>query len=142
MTIKEVAEKFDITTDTLRYYERIGLIPSVPRTASGIRDFDEVTINWVEFALCFKKAGVPLEGIVEYVKLALQGVGTEPARREILVETRENLLEKLEEIQSCLELLNHKIAVHIHSNSWMIGKQVSNKIFSRSILMLRKNIFS
>lgn len=52
-----------------------------------------------------------MEGIVEYVKLALQGVGTEPARREILVETRENLLEKLEEIQSCLELLNHKIDV-------------------------------
>ena len=71
MTIKEIAEKFDITTDTLRYYERIGLIPSVPRTASGIRDFDEVTINWVEFAHRFKKAGVPLEGIVEYVKLAL-----------------------------------------------------------------------
>lgn len=43
----------------------------MPRTASGIRDFDEVTINWVEFALRFKKAGVPLEGIVEYVKLAL-----------------------------------------------------------------------
>lgn len=111
MTIKEVAEKFDITTDTLRYYERIGLIPSVPRTASGIRDFDEVTIKWVEFALCFKKAGVPLEGIVEYVKLALQGTGTEPVRREILVETRDNLLEKLEEIQNCLELLNHKIDV-------------------------------
>lgn len=111
MTIKEVAEKFDISTDTLRYYERIGLIPSVPRTASGIRDFDEVTIKWVEFALCFKKAGVPLEGIVEYVKLALQGPGTEPARREILVETRDNLLAKLEEIQSCLKLLDHKIDV-------------------------------
>lgn len=111
MTIKEVAAKFDISTDTLRYYERIGLIPEVPRTASGIRDFDEVTIKWVEFALCFKKAGVPLEGIVEYVKLALQGTGTEPARREILVETRDNLLEKLEEIKTCLELLNHKIDV-------------------------------
>lgn len=109
MTIKEVAEKFDLTTDTLRYYERIGLIPEVPRTASGIRDFDEVTIKWVEFVLCFKKAGVPLEGIVEYVKLALQGAGTEPARREILVETRENLREKLEEIKECLALLDYKI---------------------------------
>ena len=114
----------------------------MPRTASGIRDFDEVTIKWVEFALCFKKAGVPLEGIVEYVKLALQGTGTEPARREILVETRDNLLEKLEEIQNCLELLNHKIdvvyktAVHIHNNWWMIGKRVSNKIFSSNMLML------
>lgn len=55
MTIKEVATKFDITTDTLRYYERIGLIPEVPRTAAGIRDFDEVSIKWIEFVLCFKK---------------------------------------------------------------------------------------
>ncbi len=109
MTIKEVAAKFDISTDTLRYYERIGLIPEVPRTAAGIRDFDEVTIKWVEFVLCFKKAGVPLEGIVEYVKLALQGSGTETARREILVETRENLLEKQSEIKACLELLDYKI---------------------------------
>lgn len=76
MTIKEVAEKFDITTDTLRYYERIGLIPAVPRTASGIRDFDEITVKWLEFVLCFKKAGVPLESIVEYVKLAIEGEHT------------------------------------------------------------------
>lgn len=109
MTIKEVAEKFDITTDTLRYYERIGLIPAVPRTASGIRDFDEITVKWLEFVLCFKKAGVPLESIVEYVKLAIEGDHTQEARRDILVETRDQLLEKMEEIQACLKLLDYKI---------------------------------
>ena len=48
MTIKEVSEKFDITADTLRYYERVGLIPPVARNASGNRDYQEKDVDWVE----------------------------------------------------------------------------------------------
>ena len=52
MTISEVSEKFGLTPDTLRYYERIGLIPPVPRTRSGLRDYDESSCNWIEFIKC------------------------------------------------------------------------------------------
>ena len=63
MTIKEVSEKFKISQDTLRYYERIGLIPPVSRTASGIRNYQESDLGWVEHAVCMRSAGVPIEAI-------------------------------------------------------------------------------
>ena len=57
MTIKEVCEKYDITADTLRYYERVGVIPPVTRTAGGIRNYREEDIGWVENAICGNARG-------------------------------------------------------------------------------------
>lgn len=109
MTIKEAAEKTGISIDNLRYYERIGLIPEVPRTESGIRDYDELAISWIEFAMKFKKAGVSLEAIREYIQLALQGESTKAARRDILLETKEALEKKLHDIQQTMDVINYKI---------------------------------
>ena len=69
MTIAEVSRKYDITADTLRYYERIGLIPNVPRTKSGIRDYDEESCRWIELMKCMRKAGVQIEALIEYERL-------------------------------------------------------------------------
>ena len=63
MTIKEVSEKYQITQDTLRYYERIGMIPAVPRTSGGIRNYGEADLGWIELALCMRNAGLPVESI-------------------------------------------------------------------------------
>ena len=63
MTIKEVSEKYDISQDTLRYYERVGLIPPVSRTAGGIRNYNESDLGWVEHAICMRSAGVPIEAL-------------------------------------------------------------------------------
>lgn len=76
MTIKEVSEKYGITGDTLRYYERIGMIPPVGRTAGGIRCYTDTDLSWIELVLCMRNAGLPLEAIVEYVRLY-----REPSRR-------------------------------------------------------------
>ena len=67
MTIKEVSEKYQITQDTLRYYERIGMIPAVPRTSGGIRNYGEADLGWIELALCMRNAGLPVESMIEYV---------------------------------------------------------------------------
>ena len=109
MNIKEAAEVTGISIDNLRYYERIGLIPEVPRTTSGIRDYDEIAISWIEFAMKFKKAGVSLEAIREYIQLALQGESTKAARREILLETKAGLEKKLHDIQETMDVINYKI---------------------------------
>jgi len=109
MTIKEASEKTGISIDNLRYYERIGLIPEVPRTESGIRDYDEMSISWIEFAMKFKKAGVSLEAIREYIQLALQGDSTKAARREILLETKAGLEKKLHDIQETMDVINYKV---------------------------------
>jgi MerR family transcriptional regulator, aldehyde-responsive regulator len=109
MTIKEAAQRTGISIDNLRYYERIGLIPEVQRTESGIRDYDEMAISWIEFAMKFKKAGVSLEAIREYIQLALQGESTKEARREILVETKVGLEKKLHDIQQTMDVINYKL---------------------------------
>ena len=109
MTIKEAAQRTGISIDNLRYYERIGLIPEVPRTESGIRNYDEMSISWIEFAMRFKKAGVSLEAIREYIQLAVQGLSTKDARLEILIETKAELEKKMHDMQETLDVVNYKI---------------------------------
>ena len=99
MTITEVSKKLDISQDTLRYYERIGLIPTVNRTKGGIRDYSEDDCKWVEFIKCMRSAGLPIEVLIEYVNLFQQGDETIQARKEIFIEQRRQLAEKIEEMQ-------------------------------------------
>lgn len=110
MTIKEVSEKYDISQDTLRYYERVGMIPKVNRTAGGIRDYQESDLGWVELAICMRGAGLPVEVMIEYVKLFQEGDSTIPARLELLTEQRESLLEQRKQLDSILKRLNYKIS--------------------------------
>ena len=110
MTIKEVGEKYGISQDTLRYYERVGMIPAVTRTPGGIRDYQESDLKWVELAGCMRSAGLPVEAIIEYVKLYQEGDSTIPARLQLLVEQRENLLEQRRRIDATLDRHNYKIS--------------------------------
>ncbi|MHC1723848.1 MAG: MerR family transcriptional regulator [Aminipila sp.] len=109
MTIAEVSKKYDISQDTLRYYERIGLIPVVNRTANGNRDYTEESCRWIELAKCMRSAGVPIEALIEYCALTQQGDSTIKARKELLLEERKKLLEKMEDMQKTLDRLNYKI---------------------------------
>lgn len=110
MTISEVSEKFGIPQDTLRYYERIGLIPRVNRNKSGIRDYTEQDCKWVEFILCMRNAGLPIEVLIEYVGLFQQGDSTIETRKELFIEQRRLLLKRMEDMQKTLERLDYKIA--------------------------------
>lgn len=110
MTIAEVSKKYDITQDTLRYYERVGMIPHVTRTSGGIRDYQEGDLGWVELAKCMRSAGLPVEAMIEYVKLYQEGDTTIPARLQLLIAQREALLEQQEQISATLERLNYKIS--------------------------------
>ena len=112
MKIAEVSEEYGITTDTLRYYERIGLIPPVHRTGSGIRDYNELDLRRVEFIKCMRSAGLPVEVLIEYVGLVQQGDPTIQARKEILKEQREQLAARMREMQKTLDILDHKIEVY------------------------------
>ena len=109
MTIAEVSKKYDISQDTLRYYERIGLIPAVPRTKGGIRDYDEVSCGWIEMMKCMRSAGVQIEALIEYVALFQQGDETLEARKAILIDQREQLKLRMEQMQASLDRLNDKI---------------------------------
>lgn len=110
MTIKEVSEKFGISQDTLRYYERVGLIPPVTRTSSGNRDYQESDLGWVENAVCMRNAGVPIEALIEYVKLYQMGDTTFEARRQLLQEQYDVLQEQKEQIEATMKRLAYKVS--------------------------------
>ncbi|MDK2905346.1 MAG: MerR family transcriptional regulator, aldehyde-responsive regulator [Eubacteriaceae bacterium] len=112
MTITEVSKKYNMTQDTLRYYERIGLIPAVNRTKSGMRDYTEESCGWIELAKCMRSAGIPIEALIEYCALTQQGDRTITARKELLVEERTKLLQKMEEMKKTLDKLNYKIDIY------------------------------
>ena len=109
MNIKKVSEVTGMSADTIRYYERIGLIPPVTRNQSGIRDFTEREIGLLEFVRCFRKAGVSVEALIDYVTLLEEGEGTEEARLAILKEQAEKLDARLEELRAARERLAYKI---------------------------------
>ncbi len=112
MKIAEVSEQYGISLDTLRYYERIGLIPPVTRNESGIRDYKELDVRRVEFVKCMRSAGLPIEVLIEYIGLVQRGDQTIEARKDILVEQRQLLISRMEQMQKTLDILNHKIEVY------------------------------
>jgi DNA-binding transcriptional MerR regulator len=109
MTITEVAKQYGLTADTLRYYERIGLLPGVKRTAGGIRDYSEEDCRWVEYIKCMRSAGVSVETLVEYVALFHQGAATIQARKQLLLEQRKQIVAHIEELNAVLAKLDWKL---------------------------------
>ena len=130
MTIAEVSKKFNISPDTLRYYERIGLLPPIPRTKSGIRNYNEDSCGWIELMKCMRAAGVQIEALIEYVALFRKGDETLDARRALLAEQRDQLMARMADMQTSLEKLNHKIDLYdcglmTEDHLLRIGKEVS-----------------
>lgn len=109
MNIREVSKKYDMTIDTLRYYERIGLLPKVTRNKNGYRDFSEYDENWVFYIKSMRGAGISVETLIEYVTLFQKGVETIPARKDLLLEQREELVNRISEMQAVLDRLDKKI---------------------------------
>lgn len=110
MTIREVAEKYNISQDTLRYYERVKMIPPVNRTSGGIRDYNEKDLAWLEFALCMRNAGLPIESVINYLNLYQQGSKTIPTRLELLQNQMKILEKQKSQLEATMEHLSYKIS--------------------------------
>lgn len=136
MKIHEVSEQFGISRDTLRYYERVGLIQPVSRSQSGIRDYGEADLQRIGFVKCMRNAGLPIDVLIEYLNLCEQGDATIQARKGILKKQREHLSARMSEMQQTLDLLDHKIVFyedslakqecdHTQSGTGLPGKHTS-----------------
>ena len=112
MTIAEVSKKYDLTPDTIRYYEKEGLIPRVPRNKSGIRDFDESSCRWIEFIKCMRNAGLSIEVLSKYVKLMNERPETAKERKQLLEGQREILLKRQKDINDTIDRINYKIEIY------------------------------
>ena len=104
-----MAEKEGITTHTIRYYDREGLLPLLERTESGIRKFSEEDIHWLELICCLKNSGMPLHRIKEFMNLCLQGEATCEERKQILVEHKQAILQQMKLLETSLNTVNYKI---------------------------------
>ena len=109
MTITEVSKRYGLSADTLRYYERIHLIPPVHRNANGIRNYTQEDCNWIEFAKCMRSAGISIEALIEYVAMFQQGEATRECRKQLLIEEHEKLSARIQEMQDTLKRLEMKI---------------------------------
>lgn len=112
MNISQVSQKYGLSADTLRYYEKEGLIPPVRRNESGLRDYSEQDCNWVEFIKCMRGAGLSIETLRKYVRLFNQGNRTLQKRKSLLLREREALQNRLKELQAVLKRINHKIEIY------------------------------
>lgn len=121
MTISEVSKKYNIPVDTLRYYERIGLLQNIQRKSSGLRDYSEENCKMVSFIKHMRNAGVSIEVLKKYMELYSQGNSTHNARKELLIEQREILINKLSDLQATIERLNYKIENYDNISSFQNG---------------------
>lgn len=112
MTISEVSKKYGLSADTLRYYEKEGLIPPVHRTEAGLRDYQPEDCNWVEFIKCMRGAGLSIDTLQKYVALFQKGDKTLVARKQLLLDERDRLQAQLNAMQATLKRLNYKIDVY------------------------------
>ena len=112
MQISEVAKEFGLTTDTLRYYEREGLIGPISKGKNGIRNYTEEDIKRIQFVKCMRAAGLEINFLKRYIQLFEEGDKTVKERREILVEQRKILKEKLDAMQEAYNRLNYKIDLY------------------------------
>lgn len=112
MTIKEVSKMYNLSPDTLRFYEKKGLIGPVKKTSGGIRDYEEEDLKRIEFIKCMRSAEIPVIVLKEYVDLFSAGDETIKERRKLLEEQKHILEEKIAKMQEAYEKLNKKIDMY------------------------------
>jgi DNA-binding transcriptional MerR regulator len=106
---QEVAARTGFTLDTLRYYERIGLLDDVDRTSGGRRVYTDDHLDWLGILHCLRNSGMPVREMRRYAELAREGPGTATERLRILREHRQRVLARMVELQEALNVVDHKI---------------------------------
>ncbi|MGX7263442.1 MerR family transcriptional regulator [Enterococcus crotali] len=109
MNSKEAAEMFGLTTDTVRYYERVGVIPPIKRDKNGYRIYTTRDLNWIYLAKSLRHAGVSIESLIEFATLSQLGGNVENAQKQILQDQLQEITGKLEEMTKTRDLLQYKI---------------------------------
>ena len=111
-TIKDVSKKTGITSHTLRFYEKKGVLPYAERNENGIRLYDQSSIDWIETILALRSTGIPLAEIKEYVELHKDGDQTLQQRKEIMTEHKLRVEKQMLQLIRTLEKINYKMALY------------------------------
>ncbi|SHL06011.1 DNA-binding transcriptional regulator, MerR family [Actinacidiphila paucisporea] len=111
-TISEVAAFTGMSAHTLRWYERIGLMPHVDRSNTGQRRFSNRDLDWLAFVGKLRLTGMPVADMVTYAELVREGKRTEPQRKALLEATRTDVVQRIAELQDTLTVLDYKIGTY------------------------------
>lgn len=111
-TISEVSEHTGLSAHTLRWYERIGLMPHVNRTHTGQRRFSNRDLDWLSLVTKLRLTGMPVADMVRYAELVRQGESTFAEREQLLTAHREDVRQRITELQSTLDVLDYKIDIY------------------------------
>ena len=109
LSIQKAAPENGLSPDTLRYYERIGVLPGVARSPSGHRRYAEGDIGWIKLVQCLRATGMPIEELHQYAVLMQQGDGTAEQRLQLLEAHRKRINDEMQELTIALELVTRKI---------------------------------
>ncbi|MGM0218779.1 MerR family transcriptional regulator [Enterococcus sp. AZ126] len=134
MNSKEAAEMFGLTTDTVRYYERVGVIPPIERDKNGYRVYTTRDLNWIYLAKSLRHAGVSIESLIEFATLSQLGGNVEEAQKQILYDQLQEITDKLEKMTKTRDLLQYKINTYDEH----IAKFKSGEVTSENVEELWK----
>ncbi|MBO0840286.1 MAG: MerR family transcriptional regulator [Sciscionella sp.] len=108
-SIAQAARHSGLSIDTLRYYERIGLVQPPARNSGGRRIYTDEDLGWLGFLTKLRRTGMPIKMMREYARLREQGMHTSGPRKRILVQHRDDVIARIEELRACLDVLDYKI---------------------------------
>ncbi|ANP54796.1 DNA-binding transcriptional MerR regulator [Streptomyces griseochromogenes] len=111
-TISEVVAFTGLTAHTLRWYERIGLMPHVDRSHTGQRRYSNRDLDWLDFVTKLRLTGMPVADMVRYAELVREGESTYAERQELLESTRRDVLARIAELHDTLSVLDRKISFY------------------------------
>lgn len=107
-TIKEVADKMEVSEHTLRFWAKSGFFPFIKRDANNVRRFSEEDLGWVRIVKCLRSVGTENKAIKRYIDLCIKGDSTIKERYEIILSTKQKALQQMEELKTQLDLLDFK----------------------------------
>lgn len=122
-TIKQIAERTNLTEHTIRYYDREGLIPFLTRTKSGIRQFSDDDLEWLNLICCLKNSGMSIHKIKEFMQLCLAGKSTFEERKALLIEHKHYIQNQIKNLENNLSIINFKIDHYKDIGIFHIDKQ-------------------
>lgn len=108
-TISQVAEKFNLTAHTIRYYDKEGLLPFVDRSKAGNREFSNSDLDWLRLICCLKNTGMPIKQIKQYIEWCLQGDDTLEIRRQMFIDHRKEVLRQMNDLKENLKTIDYKL---------------------------------
>lgn len=109
MKSSDVAKKFDVSIDALRYWEKAGMIPKVPRNSRGYRNYTRNEIEWIDFVTCMRSSGVGISTLVTYYQLFKDGVETKQQRQQLLEGQLVDMAQRIKDMQKAYARLEEKL---------------------------------